>query len=72
MEKTEREKLVERLNRIEAAVDAQIENGQSYGISGSHNKTNVNITELNKMANRIRRQIAIIDGVRTLMKPDFR
>lgn len=67
-----REELIARLKKIEDAVDEQIENGSAYGLSGSHNKTNVSISELNKMANRIRRQIAIIDGIRTIVNPDFR
>lgn len=70
--KSNRDELIQRLSKLESAIDNAIENGSSYSLQGSHSKTNISIDKLEKMAQKIRLKIAVLDGLNTTTTTTYR
>lgn len=59
------------LAKVEAAIDAVSDTGQSYSVTGSHSVTSAAISSLEARAQTLRRRIFRFQGYESRTTPDF-
>jgi len=59
------------LAKVDAAIDAQYDNGEEHSIVGSHSFKGINYTHLMRRKHALENQIAAANGGKSTILPDF-